>query len=85
MEDDGGAILREGCELIDLWEDSPIRLNDNESHTGQIVDVLFPSNPRASLTVLCLPKARGSRAKGEFESPGLHADALFWSAGCRTE
>jgi hypothetical protein len=39
------AIINEGGRLVDLWEVSPLRLEDNDSHTEQIVDVLFPGNP----------------------------------------
>ena len=51
------AILQEGYELVDLWEDSPIRLDDNESHTEEIVDVLFPDNP-----LLCCGKSKSKFA-----------------------
>lgn len=38
------AILAEGCGLVDFWELSPVRIEDNEPHTEQIVDHLFPGN-----------------------------------------
>ncbi|MBI2928378.1 MAG: hypothetical protein HYY24_22140 [Verrucomicrobia bacterium] len=40
-----GAIVREGYGLADLWEASRVRLEDNEAHTEEIVDRLFPGNP----------------------------------------
>jgi hypothetical protein len=41
------AVISEGGEgLVDLWEASPVRLENNASHTEQVVDVLFPGNPR---------------------------------------
>ena len=39
------AIVRDGGGLADLWELSPIRLEDNLSHTEEIIDRLFPGNP----------------------------------------
>ena len=42
------AIVRDGFGLVDLWENSPVRLEDNQSHTEEIIDVLFPRN-----TLLC--------------------------------
>ena len=38
------AIIESGYGLVDLWETSPIRL-DNSSHTEEIIDQLFPHNP----------------------------------------
>jgi len=39
------AILHEGYGLADLWEASPVRLEDNDQHTEAIIDALFPGNP----------------------------------------
>jgi hypothetical protein len=39
------AILSEGYGLVDLWEESTIRFEDNEPHTEEIIDLLFPGNP----------------------------------------
>lgn len=39
------AIIRDGGGLADLWECSPLRIEDNAAHTEQIVDGLFPGNP----------------------------------------
>jgi hypothetical protein len=39
------AIARDGGGLADLWELSPVRLEDNAQHTEEIVDQLFPGNP----------------------------------------
>jgi hypothetical protein len=35
------AIVRDGGGLVDLWEASPIRIKDSESHTEEIIDRLF--------------------------------------------
>jgi len=39
------AIIKDGGGLADLWELSPIRLEDNQAHTEAIIDRLFPGNP----------------------------------------
>lgn len=39
------AIIRAFGGLADLWEVSPVRLEDNDPHTEEIVDWLFPGNP----------------------------------------
>lgn len=39
------AILADGYGLVDLWEASPIRLDDAEQKTEAIIDSLFPGNP----------------------------------------
>jgi hypothetical protein len=38
------AVLAAGGDLVDLWETSPVRFRDNESHTEEIIDALFPGN-----------------------------------------
>jgi hypothetical protein len=39
------AICAEGHGLADIWESSPIRIEDSENRTEQIIDTLFPDNP----------------------------------------
>jgi hypothetical protein len=39
------VITRDGGGLADLWEASPIRIEDNQPHTEEIIDCLFPDNP----------------------------------------
>ena len=39
------AIIASGFGLVDLWEISPIRFEDNAVHTEEIIDALFPGNP----------------------------------------
>ena len=39
------AICAEGYGLVDLWEQSPVRLEDNQPHTEEVIDRLFPENP----------------------------------------
>ncbi len=46
------SIIKDGAGLVDLWELSPIRIEDNEQHTEAIVDQLFPGNP-----LLCVGKS----------------------------
>jgi hypothetical protein len=38
-------IVRGGGGVADLWEESPVRIEDNASHTEEIIDALFPGNP----------------------------------------
>ena len=38
------AIVRAGGGLADLWELSPVRIEDNDPHTEEIIDRLFPGN-----------------------------------------
>ena len=46
------AVVRDGGGLADLWELSPVRMEDTAAHTEQIVDRLFPGNP-----LLCCGKS----------------------------
>jgi hypothetical protein len=39
------AITTSGGGLVDLWETSPVRFENNAAHTEQIIDALFPNNP----------------------------------------
>jgi hypothetical protein len=39
------AILRDGIGLVDLWENSPVRFNDNDAHTEALIDAVFPGDP----------------------------------------
>ena len=38
-------IISKGKTLADLWEASPWRLEDNKSHTEELIDKLFPGDP----------------------------------------
>ncbi len=46
-------LTQDGPALVDLWELSPVRIEDNESHTEDIVEHLFPGNP-----LLCCGKSQ---------------------------
>ena len=39
------AIIRNGGGLVDLWEASPVRFEDNAAHSEPIIDALFPGSP----------------------------------------
>jgi hypothetical protein len=49
------AVIREGGGLADLWEASPIRLEDNTAHTEKLIDAVFPGNP-----LLCCGKSNSA-------------------------
>src|SRR5260370_20904358 len=51
------AVIASGTGLVDLWELSPVRFTDNESHTEEIIDRLFPVNP-----LLCVGKSNSQFA-----------------------
>jgi hypothetical protein len=51
------AICRDGGGLVDLWENSPCRLEDNESHTEALIDALFPGD-----LLLCCARSRSEFA-----------------------
>ena len=51
------AVINEGYGLVDLWEESPIRFEDNASYVETIVDTLFPDNP-----LLCCGKSNAEFA-----------------------
>jgi hypothetical protein len=62
-------IINEGHKLVDLWEESPIRFEDGESHADEIVDAIFPGNPllccgksNAEFATRCRDKWRGRLA-----------------------
>jgi len=46
------AVVKDGPELVDLWEVSPLRFDDNLSHTEEILDAIFPGDP-----LLCIGKS----------------------------
>jgi hypothetical protein len=46
------AVTASGFGLVDLWEASPVRFEDNAAHTELIVDALFPGDP-----LLCVGKS----------------------------
>jgi hypothetical protein len=46
------AVIRDSGGLADLWELSPVRIEDNHRHTEEIIDRLFPGN-----SLLCCAKS----------------------------
>ena len=48
------VIIRDGGGLADLWEASPIRIEDNKSHAEKIIERLFPAD-----SLLCCGKSYG--------------------------
>ena len=70
------AILQEGAGLVDLWEASPIRIDENKPRTKEIIDVLFPGDP-----LLCCSANKGDFAtrsgedwRGELSYLVVHRD-----------
>ncbi len=47
----------DGFGLVDLWEGSPVRFEDNDAHTEEVVDLLFAENP-----LLCCGKNKSEFA-----------------------
>jgi len=47
------VIAETQFELVDLWEMSPIKFRDNEPHTEELIERLFPGNP-----LLCCGKSQ---------------------------
>lgn len=39
------AVCASGLGLVDLWETSPVRFEDNASHPEEVIDALFPGDP----------------------------------------
>ena len=59
------AIIAKGTGLVDLWETSPVRFEDNAPHTEQIIDRLFPSNP-----LLCCGKSNQTSTRNHENNGG---------------
>jgi hypothetical protein len=57
------AVIASGTGLVDLWELSPVRFTDNESHTEEIIDRLFPGSP-----LLCVGKSNSQFSTRHRES-----------------
>ena len=58
------AVITSGAGLVDLWEISPVRFEDSESHTEEIMDALFPGNP-----LLCAGRSNSefaTRSRGQW-------------------
>lgn len=51
------CVVRSDYGLNDLWEQSPVRFEDGNSHAEFIIDTLFPGNP-----LLCLGKTKAKFA-----------------------
>jgi hypothetical protein len=57
------AVIATGLDLVDLWEVSPVRFEDNASHAEEVIDVLFPGNP-----LLCVGQSNSQFATCDRES-----------------
>ena len=38
------SVAHAGNGVVDLWEESPVRLDSNEPNTDEVIDLLFPGN-----------------------------------------
>jgi hypothetical protein len=56
-------IVTSGPGLHDLWESSPVRFEDEQPHTEEIIDALFPGNP-----LLCVGESNYRFLTAERES-----------------
>jgi hypothetical protein len=56
--DEADQIVRSGPGAHDVWEGSPCRFDDDQSHAEEIVDIIFPGDP-----LLC-----AGRAPWDFET-----------------
>lgn len=57
------AIIATGLGLVDLWEASPVRFEDNEPHAEEAIDALFPGDP-----LLCVGQSNSQFATRHRES-----------------
>jgi hypothetical protein len=57
------AVIATRLGLVDLWGASPVRFEDPQSHTEEIIDRLFPGNP-----LLCVGKSNSQFATRHRES-----------------
>ncbi|MCX6969612.1 MAG: hypothetical protein NTV93_05575 [Verrucomicrobia bacterium] len=57
------AVIASGLGLVDLWEASPVRWEDSDQHTEEIVDAMFPGNP-----LLCVGQSKSRFATRHRES-----------------
>jgi hypothetical protein len=62
-------IVAAGGGLYDLWERSPIRYGDDQPHTDEIIDTLFPGDPLLCVgkTQMCFATRRRSVWRGQLE------------------
>lgn len=51
------AVIASGYGLVDLWEISPVRLEDNEARAEEVIDALFPGDP-----LLCVGRSNSEFA-----------------------
>jgi hypothetical protein len=62
------AVIASHGGLVDLWEASPVRFEDNKSRTEEIIDALFPGNPLLCVgrSILILPRDRARNGVGNW-------------------
>ena len=71
VEQREAVIAGMGMGLVDLWEVSPVRFRDNDSHCEEIIDTLFPDNPLLCCGKSCFHFATRSREHWRGELGGM--------------
>jgi hypothetical protein len=69
-----------GFGLVDFWEMSPVRFEDSEPHTEEIVDALFPGNP-----LLCVGRSNhlfATRTRDQWRGKLAEAQLIVPSPMC---
>jgi hypothetical protein len=67
------SFAKDGPGLYDLWEQSPVRFDDRESHAEEVIDTLFPGNP-----LLCVGKSSQQFATRRREVWRGHLENCFF-------
>jgi hypothetical protein len=81
------AVIATGFGLVDLWEISPIRFEDNAAYTEQIVDALFSGNPWlcVGLSKTDFKTRRRAELRGELSSHALIVPSPMTARTGRTQ
>jgi hypothetical protein len=85
-------VVTDGITLADLWEESPIRFEDDKPNTEQIIDTLFPGNPflccaetMSSFATCSREEWRGKLSRLQFIVPSPMLAATTLSPALRSE
>nr|MBA2269715.1 hypothetical protein [Chthoniobacterales bacterium] len=74
--------------IVDVWENSPVRARDNDSHAEEIVDTLFPAESllcvgrsRSQIETRCREELRGRLHRMQFIVPSAMSAASGLTRG----